>query len=127
MKKYCTCNAIAAVLTLAVMLIVGCGDSVSSSYATRAEAEADQLFERGWLPEIIPVSSKEIVMTNDLDHNISNGEFRFDAVDYDEFVGHLKRVPEKDKDGSSAYTFEDWIFWIGSDKSNCRFYMRLRR
>ena len=64
-------------------------------------------------------------MTNDLDLNISDGEFRFDAADHDKFVKHLRRTSESDKDGSSAYSYGNWTFWISPDKGNCRFYMRL--
>jgi hypothetical protein len=36
------------------------------------------LFERGWLPDIVPDSSREITINNDLDLNLSKGEFFFD-------------------------------------------------
>ena len=63
-------------------------------------------------------------MTNDLDLNVSNGSFRFDASDHDAFVARLTRTPEGDSDGSAAYTYKDWTFWIRPDKSGCRFRMR---
>jgi hypothetical protein len=114
-----------AILAVGSALLAGCDDSVSLSYTTRAAAEADSPFARGWLPEIVPASSKEITMTNDLDLNISNGAFQFDASDYDAFVAHLARIPKSDKDGLAAYSYEDWTFWISPDKSRCKFHMRL--
>jgi hypothetical protein len=114
-----------AILAVASALLVGCDDSTSLSYPTRADAEADHPFARGWLPQIVPVTSKGITMTNDLDLNRSKGAFQFDASDHDEFVAHLTRTPEDDWDGSAAYSYGDWIFWIGPDKSRCRFHMRL--
>ena len=118
---------VAALITAMLMLMVGCDDSVSSTYSTRAEAEADNLFDRGWLPEIVPPSSKSITMTNDLDLNTSNGQFKFDPADYSAFVAYLERTPSQDKDGASAYSYEDWVFWISPNKSECSFYMQLTR
>jgi hypothetical protein len=40
-------------------------------------AVADHLFDRGWLPSLIPRSSFAITTSNDLDHNASTGESRF--------------------------------------------------
>ncbi len=65
-------------------------------------------------------------MKNDLNLNISNGKFQFDASDHDEFIRHLTRTPVDDQHGYTAYSFENWTFWISPDKSNCRFHMRLR-
>jgi len=61
-----------------ILFLATFDESVSSSYATRAEAEADAVFESGWLPCIVPASVKAIEMSNDLNLNISNGDFRFD-------------------------------------------------
>ena len=116
-----------AILAVASALLVGCDDSVSLSYPTRADAEADRPFARGWLPQVVPASSKGITLTNDLDLNISNGAFQFDASDHDAFVAHLTRTPEDDTDGTAAYTYKDWTFWISPDKSRCRFHMRPSR
>ncbi|MBN8460227.1 MAG: hypothetical protein J0M04_20560 [Verrucomicrobia bacterium] len=112
------------ILAMASALLVGCDDSASLCYSTRAEAEADRPFARGWLPRIIPASSREITMKNDLDLNLSNGTFRFVPSDHDAFVAHLTRTPENDRDGSEAYAYKDWTFWIRPDRSGCGFRMR---
>lgn len=117
----------ALIVATLTALLVGCDDTVSHFYPSRVDAQADELFDKGWLPEIIPMSSKAISMSNDLDLNTSDGEFRFDPDDHDNFVGQLERTPANDKDGSFAYTHEDWTFWIGADKKSCTFYMRLNR
>lgn len=93
-------------------------------YATRAEAEAETLFARGWLPKIIPPSSRQISMKNDLDLNISKGEFKFEASDHDAFIRQLERKPSEDQRGFSAYSFGDWTFWISDSRDSCRFYMK---
>lgn len=114
-----------AFLILAACAISGCDESVPLKYSTRAEAEAASLFARGWLPENIPPSSCQISMRNELDLNISNGEFRFDPSEHDIFVSHLERVPSRDEGGSLAYTYEDWTFWVAEAKDHVRFSMRL--
>ena len=81
-----------ALLIFTACAISGCDESVPLHYSTRAEAEAESLFARGWLPEIIPPSSRNISMRNDLDPNISNGEFRFDPSEHDVFVSQLESV-----------------------------------
>ena len=97
------------------------------NYSTRAAAEAESPFARGWLPEIIPPSSRQISMRNDLDLNISNGEFSFDQSEHDVFVSQLERVPSRDEGRSLGYTYKDWVFWVADAKNHCRFYMRLAR
>ena len=114
-----------ASLILSACVLSGCDKSVPLNYSTRAQAEAESLFARGWLPEIIPPSSRDISMRNDLDLNTSTGEFCFDAADHAGFVTHLDRASQRDEGGSTAYVFQDWIFLIDGDKNHCRFFMRL--
>ena len=117
----------AILLILASVSFVGCDESVPLKYSTRAQAQAEGIFARGWLPEIIPPSSRQISMKNDLDLNISHGEFNFDATHHDAFIGKLARTPSEDKSGFLAYSFEDWIFWISDSKDHCCFHTKLNR
>ena len=117
----------AILLILAGVSFVGCDESVPLKYSSRAKAQAEGVFARGWLPEIIPPSSRQISMKNDLDLNLSDGDFRFDATHHDAFIGQLARTPSEDRSGFSAYSFEDWIFWISDSKDHCRFQMKLNR
>ncbi len=114
-------------LMSAAVLVTGCDESVRLEYATRADAEDEPVFARGWLPEIIPPSSSEITMKNDLDLNMSQGGFKFDVADFDAFVKQLTRIHSQDAKNFSAYSFEDWTFWIGDSRDRCRYEMRLTR
>lgn len=114
-------------LSFALVVLAGCDDSVRLEYATKAEAESESLFARGWLPEIIPPSSRQITMKNDLDLNVSEGEFKFDATDHEAFISKLERMQSLDVEGFSAYSFEDWTFFISDGRDQCRFRMRLTR
>ena len=116
-----------ALTVVAVTLVIGCAESVQLNYSTRTDASAESLFARGWLPEIVPASSRNISMRNDLDLNISNGEFSFQQSDHDAFVSQLKRVSSRDECGLLAYVYGDWTFWMSGNKNHCRFHMRLTR
>ena len=74
------------IFVFAAFLVCGCGDTVTSRYETRADAEADKLFQRGWLPSIIPKSSYDITTKNDLDINVSEGQFSFAPNHAEEFI-----------------------------------------
>ncbi len=63
---------------LSLIFLAACtSDVVESNYATLAEARADQLFGRGWLPDVLPASAFNIRTSNNLDLNQSEGEFSF--------------------------------------------------
>ena len=96
---------------------------VTSRYETRTEAEADSLFGRGWLPDIIPQSSINIVTKNDLDLNTSRGEFSFADEDLLQFLSHLTRRKKLDSGRYIAYSFKGWVFLIDHKNLYCRYYL----
>jgi hypothetical protein len=128
-------------LVISALLVCGCGDTVTSRYETRADAEADRLFQRGWLPSIIPQSSYDITTKNDLDINVSEGEFSFSPNHAKEFTDHLWRMDASEVSGADsvlflergywphAYRDEDsrWTFFVNSEKGHCEYRMGLSR
>jgi len=59
-------------LTVLVFLfLAGYGDVVTDDYVTYKDAVKDNLFIRGWLPEILPQSTRDIRTENNLDLNTS--------------------------------------------------------
>jgi len=123
--------------------LAGCGDTVTNFYPTRKSAEADQVFEKGWLPLIIPPSSRRITTSNDLDSNLSDGDFYFDRSDAAAFLSKLKpyvnrNTPRTDfnanvkdwkKKGYLPYEYikEDtvWVFFINPEKGHAAYEMWL--
>ena len=71
-------------------------DTVERSYRTKKDAEADRLFDRGWLPIIIPASSTGIELSSNLDINTSIGSFDFNPEELDDFVRRIKNTTEQD-------------------------------
>jgi hypothetical protein len=124
-------------LIVATLVVCGCGDTVTSRYETRADAEADKLIQRGWLPCIIPQSSYDIATKNDLDINASEGEFSFAPDHAREFTTHLRRMDASEVSGTDSVRFmergywphffrdEDssWTFFINAEKGHCEYRM----
>ena len=119
-------NIARALLILLILVIAGCSDTVTRHYPTRAEAEADSLFERGWLPDIIPASSRDITTNNDLDLNLSKGEFFFAPGDSTEFVTQLQGTRDPNRAGST-YSYSDgrstWVFEVDVNAGHCQYSM----
>ncbi len=104
---------------LAASLLCACEPSVPLTYATRAEAQAEKIFARGWLPELTPASARAITMRNDLDTNRSRGEFRFDPADFDAFVSRLESLPSDDQ--WTQWRYQSWHFRISPGRDRCEF------
>ena len=108
------------VLAVAVATLSSC-DDVTSRYPTLDDARNDQLFERGWLPDILPPSAHDIRVTNDLDGNRSEGEFSFDPADFLSFVAQFESLYPPFEYSAGGYT---WVFFCDSMSGHCYYSMR---
>ena len=149
MKKtrYLFAFVISTFLILAVSLVVlfaavffGAFDTVERSYQTKEDAKADRLFERGWLPDIIPASSSDIQLRNNLDINTSVGSFNFNPEELDEFVRSITTNTDQDirlmgeyprmkflsnQEYVSLYYRNNgtvWRFFIHPDSGHCEYW-----
>ncbi|ELM6646421.1 hypothetical protein Q2Y22_000283 [Vibrio vulnificus] len=97
---------------LLLLVLVGCSDIVQSHYDNYQQAQADQLFERGWLPDVLPVSTTQIEVANDLDNNTSQGSFVIAEKEMAQFLSQLQPL-----ETANQYRFESdnsvWIFTLG--------------
>jgi sigma54-dependent transcription regulator len=127
--------------------LCSCGNSdvVTHRYGTLADARSDKLFLKGWLPDILPVSTHDIVTTNDLDLNTSTGEFSFLPGEFDLFRHHVNGyAPSADAPAGldadvkqhlrtngdvSQYRDDDsvWVFLCEPARGHCRYTMWLAR
>ena len=109
-------------------------DRISDSYATLDEARAARLFERGWLPDILPASSVDIKITTDVDTNTAIGSFRFKPGDFSELVAKMSPHVESRqgeayleymKDGYIPYQYSNgaytWLFFCKAEAAECKF------
>ncbi|PML53537.1 hypothetical protein [Vibrio lentus] len=101
-------------LLSALVLLAGCSDAVTNQYATYAEAQQDSLFERGWLPDILPESTIDIEVVNNLDNNTSHGGFLIEESGLQVF---LQQVKPTDSDNQYRFVEGDhvWTFTVNTD------------
>ena len=107
-------NVLLPLLLPALVLLSGCSDVVSSEYSTYEKANEERLFDRGWLPDILPESTLNIKVSNDLDSNTSEGSFIINEPALSEFIGNLKPT-----ESTNQFQFVDgenvWVFKVGGD------------
>jgi hypothetical protein len=77
-----------------VLLLTSC-DTVTSHYANVADARENHLFEKGWLPDILPASAHDIVVKSEPDIGICTGEFGATPKDMVGFVSKLESTPRR--------------------------------
>ncbi|MGL0945242.1 hypothetical protein [Vibrio vulnificus] len=96
---------------LLLLVLADCSDIVQSHYDNYQQAQADQLFERGWLPDVLPVSTTQIEVANDLDNNTSQGSFVIAEKEMAQFLSQLQPL-----ETANQYRFESdnsvWIFTL---------------
>jgi hypothetical protein len=88
-------GARSAIVAFAVMA-TACSSVVTDHYETLQEARSDDLFQRGWLPDILPPSAHDIRTSNNLDINVSEGEFHFRADESAAFFARLQSYTRRD-------------------------------
>ncbi len=132
-------------LFLAAITLAGCSDVVTSRFKTLAEARADSLFERGWLPDFLPSSSIDIVTRNNLDLGTSVGEFSFVPADGQRFYNKLspgapvrtgfanwsEMVAGYSERKYSAWSYHDgpytWAFFCKKTHDQCEYFLEYTR
>ena len=127
---------------LAALFLAAACDPVHDYYETLDEARADALFERGWLPDILPPSAREILVKNNPDLNTSEGQFLFDPSEFESFLDRLSPLSEPTEtrlggvraiveshigDGYPAYwhreSDREWVFLCIRERGVCLYYM----
>lgn len=97
-------------LTALTLFANSCSDVVSSHYVDYQGAVEARLFERGWLPSILPESTTDIETHNDVARNASHGQFRIPDNEIERFLSQLHR---KSDDG---YVYKNtWTFVMQQD------------
>jgi len=105
-------------LLCAIMVLYSCSGWKVSQYSTLEEAEIDGAIERGWLPSILPRSSRNIFKKHNLDTNQVVFRLEFDAEEAISVIVKLetptdeqlerfrKWYPEFEPTGRSVYFYE---------------------
>jgi hypothetical protein len=130
-------------LLVITLTTTGCdflSGTVRDHYATLADAKADRLFERGWLPEILPASATNIKTVNNLDISTSTGEFHFAVSDGPSLFGKLtagaptdsqfaewpSTVKKYTRRGFASWRYRDqgttWAFFCIPSEGTCEYF-----
>ena len=142
--KFALVTSLAAAFAVAfaglALLAAFPGDLVISRYSTLAAARTDQVFERGWLPDILPPSTYKIETANNLDLNTSEGQFSLSVGEWPGLKEKLKvgvqpapfdnwpgTVGKKQAAGFSAWHYEEsnttWVFFCKAEVAYCEYMM----
>lgn len=133
-------------IQLSIILLAGCSDSVTERYATIEDARKAGLFQRGWLPDALPSSARNIEARNDLDLNVSAGKFVVARGDVDSFAARLQPhsaeasdadvhlasyLQVKEKEGLRVGVLKQaasvWAFICDSRTGHCTYQLTSRR
>ncbi len=80
------------IIFILLFLFLGCGETRDSFYQNLDAAEKDGAIEKGWLPNILPESSKEIYERHSLDTNGVWLRFKFDRKDIKKLIDKTKEL-----------------------------------
>lgn len=80
-------------------------------YKTLQAAERDGAVERGWIPPILPASSKEIYERHDIDTNEVWIRFQFNTRGFPGFVSNLKRLNLLEIKSLNLWGLRDSRWW----------------
>ena len=107
---------------VALLVLSNCSDVVTHTYATLDDARRSRLFERGWLPDILPASARDIRVSSNLDINTAEGEFSFDPADFAGFASRLRPM------GGETFQYSadkhTWTFSCDSSRGHCKYSLR---
>ena len=106
-----------------LVLAVACAgcDTVRDHYDTLEDARADRLFERGWLPDVLPDSAVDIHAANDLDIGTSRSRFDYRVGDDAALFAALQP-------GAPAQApFDDWAYLVAKQSADGRLPWTLHR
>jgi hypothetical protein len=133
-------RAVAVLILLGALACDQIGESQVNTYPTISSAHSDRLFERGWLPEVLPAGAGPIVEAHDLDTNARCSKSVFPAaasaqvsqalrgLGFEGFSGELPPLPfsrcpfslERARSSGSAFlntrgADSDWEFAVVAD------------
>jgi hypothetical protein len=120
-----------AFFALVSLLMLMPSDRVEERYTSIGAAREAQLFQRGWLPDILPMSTNRLRVSSYADSNTADGEFYFDAVEWHSLRNRLsggisKQAPYvRWSSDVESYTRNGYDAWsTASDDMNWVFFCK---
>ncbi len=97
-------------IVLLVLLILSACDSMEMperAYDSKAEVVRDGAIQRGWVPQWLPETARDIREKHDLDTNISQLTFRFDALGPEQLAESCRPI-DREAVPMPRKTLVDW-------------------
>lgn len=135
-------TVVRAVALSALLAATLCGCTYRSEhYDSVEEARANNLFEKGWLPDVLPASAHDLNMFTAVETSSGYGRFRLDPKDYRAFSARLSAadgpMPDSDRDRKAARKLLDegyearryasvstrWLFLCNANGAVCEFFV----
>jgi hypothetical protein len=136
----------ATLIAFLALLLACCSNGPRAHFATLTDAKASDFFSHGWLPDVLPISARNIDVVTDLDLNEASGQFDFDPADFPSLNGELsaltstnetfpesinEEITHQLKSGLPVFLHAEdrskWVFLCAPSKGHCRFTMWLDR
>ena len=129
-----------ALLFLIVQALSGCVDK-SDSYDTIDDARNNHVFEKGWLPDLLPNSTYDLKLVTAVDVSAGRGKFSFDPKEYrdfsaklSEYDGGMSKIDNDNKsirmllnEGYEARAYSsgatNWLFLCEQREAVCEFFV----
>jgi len=104
------------IVTLILFIFfISCCDVITDTYGTHQDAKDNQLFERGWLPDILPTSTTNIKTQNNFDLNTSKGNFKIPKKDLGKFISKLDHILDNNYSYTEKSRYDIWLFEVNSN------------
>ena len=81
----------ALIIATILAIFCGCGEHSVTRYSSIQDARKDRLFERGWVPEVLPETAGPLTEAHNLDTNARCALGQFPANEFDEVLAALSR------------------------------------
>ncbi len=104
------CLGILGWFIVSTIMVLIFGEEYYFSYNTIAEARADEMINRGWIPGNLPDSTRNIELEYNIDSNKGKVTFHLDAPVWDGFVQTLEHDDKGRAVYRDAYHRTDYVF-----------------
>lgn len=129
-----------ALFSLTALALSGCVDK-SDDYETIDDARKSHVFEKGWLPDLLPASTYDLKVITTVEVSAGRGKFSFDPQDYRAFSAKLsthdgimskvdgdnKSIKRLLNEGYEARAYSsgatNWLFLCEQRKAVCEFFV----
>ncbi len=108
------------VLLVAITAVYFCNETPETYSPTLEDAKKDKAMERGWIPQILPSTAKEIIERHNIDTNEVWIKFKADVSGLKLLLGQLRTLTKKEINGLFPFRHpKKW--WMPTDNTKHSF------